>query len=182
MGKTRVLKTVTRNGKTYQQHYHVNANVKPAAKPLKSTPGKTGNKKTEETNLDRLQREHLEDRVYKMLGDDIMSVGDITDALKQIPKKTVFPIGFTNPHSYRGWYDQPAVTFTRNVTAGEMLKTFKALSSQEFIGWKGGRFTYTPDQYVNIAAEGTCNDDDPVITAEGFSDMCKLAGIQNPNG
>ena len=72
---------------------------------------------------------------------------------KYNPAKTV-KLGFHNPHSYRGSYDELAFEPVKNTTVGEMLNCAKSSLNETFTGWKGGE--YTMDNYTMcwIASEG----------------------------
>lgn len=73
------------------------------------------------------------------------------------PEKAV-PIGFDNPHSYRGYYDQLAFEPVRNTTVGEMLAAARSARGATYNGWKGGEYTMTDHTEVWLAMEGDCGE------------------------
>jgi hypothetical protein len=60
----------------------------------------------------------------------IARVGDIT-----------VPLGFTHPHSYRGYYRDLAFEPARNVPLSAMLSDARGALGATYQGWKGGDFT-----------------------------------------
>jgi len=72
-----------------------------------------------------------------------MTLGELRDWLQGHDSYSDlrFPTGFSNPCSYRGYYDQCAFVVTRDVTLGEMLKDVKEAIGSTFEGYKGGEFT-----------------------------------------
>jgi hypothetical protein len=57
-------------------------------------------------------------------------------------------IGFTNPHSYRGYYEQLAFERAENVAVGDMLAAAQSALGRTFQGWKGG--DYTMREYTDV--------------------------------
>lgn len=52
----------------------------------------------------------------------------------------VLPVGFGEPHSFRGDYSELAFNPARNVTIGSMLGHARAARGATFHGWKGGEY------------------------------------------
>ncbi|WP_460441397.1 hypothetical protein [Amycolatopsis stemonae] len=50
-------------------------------------------------------------------------------------------VGFTSPHSYRGYYEQLAFARAENVAVGDMLAAAQTALGRTFQGWKGGDYT-----------------------------------------
>lgn len=75
------------------------------------------------------------------------------------PEKLV-PIGFCDPHSYRGSYCELAFEKTEGaVSIGEMLRTAKSCIGTTFIGYKGGEYTMSEYTTVHIAEYGCCGEE-----------------------
>jgi len=49
-------------------------------------------------------------------------------------------VGFNNPHSYRGYYEDLAFKPVENITVREMLEAAKSALGCTFEGYKGGKF------------------------------------------
>jgi hypothetical protein len=83
-----------------------------------------------------------------------MVLKDLIERLEQEDPAKVVPIGFSHPHSYRGYYEELAFEPTENVTVGEMLASAKSALGKKFEGYKGG--TYKMNEYttVNLAEYG----------------------------
>lgn len=83
----------------------------------------------------------LMSKLTEVLNDDYSDeLGGIVKELESLPPDLVLPIGISNPHSYRGYYDQLAFEPAPNVTAGECLKIAKSCIDKRFTGYKGGDF------------------------------------------
>lgn len=69
------------------------------------------------------------------------------------------PHGFSNPHSYRGYYEELAFEPKENTTVGAMLAAAREALGNTYTGWKGGEFKmheYTP---VHLAEIGSCGEE-----------------------
>jgi hypothetical protein len=65
----------------------------------------------------------------------------------------------TNPHSYRGYYEDLAFEYeTGKQTVKELLSITKKCVGKEFDGWKGGTFEMKKDTVLWISEEGCCSD------------------------
>lgn len=69
------------------------------------------------------------------------TLGSLIECLKAEDPSLPMPIGFGEPKSYRGYYEQLAFEPKRDTTIGEMLAHAEAALGQTFQGYKGGDFT-----------------------------------------
>lgn len=83
-----------------------------------------------------------------------MTLGELIETLEGADPDLVVPWGFTNPHSYRGYYEQLAFSPASNVTIGAMLADAKSALNATFQGWKGGDYTMHKHTDCWIAIEG----------------------------
>jgi hypothetical protein len=67
----------------------------------------------------------------------------------------VLPLGFSNPHSYRGYYDDVAFEPTKNVTINSMLAAARSAVGVTFSGWKGGEYRMNEWTTAWLAVEGS---------------------------
>jgi len=67
-----------------------------------------------------------------------LSLGELIERLKAEDPTRRIPLGFRNPCSYRGYYEQLAFVAARNVTIGDMLAAAESALGATFQGWKGG--------------------------------------------
>ncbi len=83
-----------------------------------------------------------------------MILKDLIEFLESKDPSIVVPIGFANPHSYRGYYEQLAFEPVPNVRVSEMLSSAKEALGSSYSGRKGGE--YLMDEYtdVNLAFRG----------------------------
>jgi hypothetical protein len=70
-----------------------------------------------------------------------MTLDELITALKAEDPSKRLPLGFSNPHSWRGDYCQLAFEPTADVTVGEMLADARAALGSTYEGWKGGQYT-----------------------------------------
>jgi len=75
-----------------------------------------------------------------------MYLKELIEFLEERNPDIVCPLGFSNPDSYRGSYDQLAFAPTENVTVGEMLVDAKSALGTMYYGYKGGE--YVMDEYT----------------------------------
>lgn len=84
----------------------------------------------------------------------------IIERLEQVEDKDrVLRHGWTNPHSYRGFYEDLAFEPKENVTIRHMLNEAKSALGKTFRGWKGGEYEMTERTVCWIAHEGRTSDD-----------------------
>ncbi|KOU20935.1 hypothetical protein ADK52_25435 [Streptomyces sp. WM6372] len=84
-----------------------------------------------------------------------MTLDEIITALEAEDPRKVCPDGFTNPHSYRGYYHELAFESARNVTIGDMLADARTARGAWFTGWKGGDFQMDGFTDCWLAEEGS---------------------------
>lgn len=68
------------------------------------------------------------------------TLGEIIKELESLPSDLILPVGLSNPHSYRGYYDHLAFEPVENVTVEKCLRIAKGCVGKTFIGYKGGEF------------------------------------------
>jgi hypothetical protein len=88
-----------------------------------------------------------------------MTLGELIAALEAADPTKVVPHGFTNPHSYRGYYDQLAFEPARNVTVEAMLDDARSALGTTYQGWKGGEFEMDEHTDCWLASEGSTSDE-----------------------
>lgn len=89
-----------------------------------------------------------------------MCLGDFHAELSSVPPETIVRTenfeALTDPHSYRGYYDEisfePVQGIT--VTAGELVKVVEDAIDKTFYGWKGGEYLMDADTPIWISSEG----------------------------
>lgn len=88
-----------------------------------------------------------------------MTIGELKAALarKDEAAEVRFDFAYFFPadcHSYRGFYDRPAIGYT-NIgdppTVKEVLALLHELTHLEFKGYKGGDYTYCDEQVLYVA-------------------------------
>lgn len=88
-----------------------------------------------------------------------LDLGGIIAALEAEDPRRVLPLGFDNPHSYRGYYDQLAFEPAANISIRAMLAAARSAVGATYEGWKGGDYTMTANTDCWLANEGDCSDD-----------------------
>lgn len=69
-----------------------------------------------------------------------LALGELIKVLEAEPPDKRIKLGFTRPHSYRGYYEDLAFELRGNVTIGAMLADAKSALGATFTGWKGGDY------------------------------------------
>ena len=87
-----------------------------------------------------------------------MTLRELIDVLGEADPNKVVPIGWGNPHSYRGYYDDLAFEPMRNVRVADMLHDAEASLNATFAGYKGGEFVMNEYVDVYLANYGECGD------------------------
>lgn len=77
-----------------------------------------------------------------------MTLGDLITHLENVPQERIIKHGFSNPHSYRGYYDELAFEPTENISVADMLEAARSALNNTFEGYKGGY--YKMDEYTNV--------------------------------
>ena len=67
----------------------------------------------------------------------------------------VLPVGFHNPHSYRGDYSDLAFEPCRDIALSDMLQAARDALGATFTGWKGGDYTMSKHTLCWIAYRGS---------------------------
>lgn len=75
-------------------------------------------------------------------------IAALEEALETADPEMVVPVGFANPHSYRGYYDELAFEPAVGVTVGSMLACAKGALGSTYTGWKGG--DYVMQEWTNV--------------------------------
>lgn len=87
-----------------------------------------------------------------------MKLGTLIDLLEKYPESRKVQHGFSNPHSWRGSYDELAFEPVDNTTVGDMLYAAKSAVGEVYCGWKGGEYLMSKDTTVNIDYKGSWSD------------------------
>src|SRR3954453_3722902 len=88
-----------------------------------------------------------------------MALGKLIKFLEGYPPETKVPMGFGEPHSFRGYYEDVAFEPVADTTVGEMLAHAKSALGKTFQGYKGGDFQMNEYTYCWIANYGETSDD-----------------------
>lgn len=83
-----------------------------------------------------------------------MNLDQLIEWLEAQNQAIVCPVGFTRPHSYRGYYEDLAFEPKENVTVSEMLASAKSALGQTYDGWKGGEYEMVGCERVWLAWRG----------------------------
>jgi hypothetical protein len=91
---------------------------------------------------------------------DHLGLGELIARLAAEPDQDRrVPVGFHEPHSYRGDYWDLAFEVAHDVTVGEMLAAARSALGATFQGWKGGDFTMGKHTSVWLVTEaGDCGE------------------------
>lgn len=88
-----------------------------------------------------------------------MYLKELIEYLKQKHPDIIVPMGFHNPHSYRGYYDDLAFEPMENVTVETMLKIAQTALNTTYQGYKGGDFKMHEYVDVYLANYGECGEE-----------------------
>jgi hypothetical protein len=93
--------------------------------------------------------------------DNYIELGGIIARLEQEDPARVLPIGFANPHSYRGDYSDLAFEPVRDIKIGDMLAAARSALGTTFEGYKGG--DNTMDEHTDCwISEHGCSSDNKI--------------------
>lgn len=95
--------------------------------------------------------------LFKVTGH--LNLGEIIELLAAEDPDRVLPVGFTNPHSFRGYYSELAFEPATDVRIGDMLADAQAALGHTFQGWRGGWYKMEAYTTCWIAEEGHSGDD-----------------------
>ena len=111
-----------------------------------------------------------------------VELAELIKALEAEDPERALPLGFANPHSYRGYYEQLAFEPVADVTISDMLKAARSALNTTYEGWKGGDFTMHKRTDCWLAEEGHGDGEEigPVLlalmlTADQLSDESKAS-------
>jgi hypothetical protein len=90
--------------------------------------------------------------------DTYIDLGGIIARLEAEDPDRVLPLGFANPHSYRGYYDELAFEPVRDIRVGDVLAAAKSAVGRTFEGYKGGDYTMDVHTSCWIANYGVSGD------------------------
>lgn len=90
--------------------------------------------------------------------DRYLDLAGLIAALENEDPDRVLPLGFHEPHSYRGYYEQLAFEPARDIRIGDMLAAARSALGATYQGYKGGDFTMGPRTECWIADYGTDSD------------------------
>jgi hypothetical protein len=87
------------------------------------------------------------------------TLNEIIARLEQEDPTLVLPIGWHNPHSYRGYYECVAFEPKPNTSVGDCLAAARKALGSTYSGWKGG--DYRMDEWTDcyLAERGDCGDE-----------------------
>lgn len=96
-----------------------------------------------------------------------MTLDELIAALEAEEPDKVLPLGFSNPHSWRGDYMELAFEPTADVTVGAMLADARSARGATYEGYKGGQYTMHGYTDCHLAEEGRAGDDElgPILLA-----------------
>jgi hypothetical protein len=86
-----------------------------------------------------------------------MNLGELIAELERMPQDLVVD-GFSNPHSYRGFYDDLAFEPASGVTIGAMLRDCRSALGATFQGHKGGDYEMGEYTICWLAEHGSYGD------------------------
>jgi hypothetical protein len=86
-----------------------------------------------------------------------MSLGDLIKTLEAEDPALLLPVGFVNPHSYRGDYMDLAFEPAANIPVGDCLASARSALGTTYEGWKGGQFTMNEHSWCWLSEEGTAS-------------------------
>jgi hypothetical protein len=83
-----------------------------------------------------------------------MKLAELIATLELEDPDRKLPIGFANPHSYRGFDQDLAFEPVANITVGEMLVAARGAVGYTFEGWEGGEFRMVSFTECWLAVQG----------------------------
>ena len=87
-----------------------------------------------------------------------MYLRELINELERHDPTKVVPLGFANPHSYRGYYNDLAFEPAHDVTIGSMLACAKSALGSTYEGYKGGDFKMGEWTTCWFASYGACGE------------------------
>lgn len=86
-----------------------------------------------------------------------MNLSQLIERLKAADQSRIVLMGFSSPHSYRGYYEELAFEPTANTSIADMLKCAEESLGRVFQGYKGGDYrmhAYTEVWLANYGDTG----------------------------
>lgn len=83
-----------------------------------------------------------------------MTLKELITMLEAADPSHVAPVGFHNPHSYRGYYEDLAFSPLENVPVSSMLACARGALGATYQGYKGGDYTMGDHTEVWLAEYG----------------------------
>lgn len=87
-----------------------------------------------------------------------LSLGQLIARLEEADPNLVLPLGFAEPHSFRGYYDELAFEPRNDIRIGDMLDAARSALGATFTGYKGGEYTMSEFTDCWIAYYGDSSD------------------------
>lgn len=87
-----------------------------------------------------------------------MTLEELIRVLEESDQSRIVKCGFSDPHSFRGHYEQLAFKPTTNAKVGNMLEDARRALGSTYQGWKGGDFLMHEHTPVWIAQRGSSQD------------------------
>jgi hypothetical protein len=87
-----------------------------------------------------------------------MYLKDLIANLEKMDQSRIVKIGFGEPHTDRGYYENLAFDPAEDVTIGSMLEHAKSAHGKTFVGWKGGDYKMGDYTEVLIGEFGKCGE------------------------
>lgn len=116
---------------------------------------------------------------------------DLIERLEREDPTRVLPVGFHNPHSFRGDYYDLAFEPAADIAIGDVLAAARSALGATYQGWKGGEYTMNGYSRSWIAKEGESGDNligplllelllsfEPVPCGDPLCNACKGAGAE----
>lgn len=88
-----------------------------------------------------------------------MNLDQLIAKLEELPQDEAPPVGFANPHSYRGFYDELAFEPTQGVTFWQMLVAARSAHGSTYTGYKGGEYVMMGGTPVHLASPGNLGEE-----------------------
>lgn len=83
-----------------------------------------------------------------------MNLGEFKKHIESFPNGHVFNYGISEPFSWRGVYAEVAFSIVKKETSREdIVAKIEAALTDEFEGWKGGKYRY--NEYTSVNFEET---------------------------
>lgn len=83
-----------------------------------------------------------------------MNLGQLIHRLQAADHDKVCRLGFHNPHSYRGYYEDLALEPCQDVSVRDMLTSALEARGRIYFGWKGGEYPMDDTTEVWLARPG----------------------------